>query len=269
MTEHLILPDDNGQFAPCGRCGHSPADHLGWAQGHLYLRRMSYQTAQRVAEVEDTLTALGPEGRAHALEAANAVLAAHDGTLPTGPCPQCGGAWGEKHKEANTCPAPGALPPAEVQPHGAGATATPECCPPGTDLHTPAADQDPDVDFRPAGYLATIHADHRRTAATGHGPEDYPDPRTDPQTWVDNRWAELAAMSSHEVDAIYRSVTRTEAPPEWIKAQVIGAILDHEWAARTRPRAVFHSAPTPPETEPGTARCRSGHLWDEECPECS
>lgn len=78
---------DQDDTPRCGRCGKTPADHLGWEQGHLFIRRMSYQDE-----------------------------------------------------------------PAEVQPPtGAGATATPECCP-GTDLHTPvprahldgcSADEDP------------------------------------------------------------------------------------------------------------------------------
>lgn len=28
----------------CGRCGSTPAEHIGWAKGHLFIRRMSYQT---------------------------------------------------------------------------------------------------------------------------------------------------------------------------------------------------------------------------------
>lgn len=28
---------------PCGKCGLEPSAHIGWEQGHLWIRRMSYQ----------------------------------------------------------------------------------------------------------------------------------------------------------------------------------------------------------------------------------
>lgn len=28
---------------PCGRCGASPADHIGWNKGHLWVRRLAHQ----------------------------------------------------------------------------------------------------------------------------------------------------------------------------------------------------------------------------------
>lgn len=44
---------------PCGRCGKPPAAHLGWEQGHLFIRRMSYQETTEVQPHGADATAAG------------------------------------------------------------------------------------------------------------------------------------------------------------------------------------------------------------------
>lgn len=56
---------DQDDYPPCGKCGKSPADHLGWAQGHLWIRRMNHQQPAEVQHPQGAGATATPAPRPH------------------------------------------------------------------------------------------------------------------------------------------------------------------------------------------------------------